>query len=395
MKTIRNIALTFVATAFIVSCTEQPYWDIPRDANGNAIITQVSKTTSPGITALDDGFTITAWLPNAKPGDVMKAELVKPQVPSWDPGGATQILPVQGTKKDVTVDQDLNVSVTYTKEEATLAEVGDYVTVTLAGQTESGILRIDMKSAFDVSQPEFGGKAVSIIRSAEVANFQVEVTPANSEYTGDLVAKRKNGTNGTWEDVPGGPFAGPQPYLIPIAGTDFVASDTMYYSFVATAGDNSEEYTTSVVVVDPYFFLQKKGVVLTAGGSSAGRDLLTNTAVAETDATASLAAVVSGGSLVLEAGSGFGGTIEFVPTTEAKFSANDAAGAIADFAAGTPSASADPGAGEGVFVYKIVNGADPEDVYYGMLKVTTLIPGSSVTLEYRIGDQYAHLATIE
>src|SRR5690606_9948176 len=384
MKTIRNITLAFVATAFIVSCTEQPYWDIPRDANGNAIITQVSKTTSPGITALDDGFTITAWLPNAKPGDVMKAELVKPQVPSWDPGGATQILPVQGTKKDVTVDQDLNISVSYTREEATLAEVGDYVTVTLAGQTESGILRIDMKSAFDVSQPEFNGKAVSIIRSAEVANFQVEVTPANSEYTGDIVAKRKNGTNGTWEDVPGGPFSGPQPYLIPIAGTDFVASDTMYYSFVATAGDNSEEYTTSVVVVDPYFFLQKKGVVLTPGGSSAGRDLRTNTAVEETDATASIAAVISGGSLVLEAGSGFSGTIEFVPTSEANYTANNAAAAIADFAAGTPSASADPGAGEGVFVYKIVDGGDPEDVYYGILKVTTLVPGSSVTLEYRI-----------
>lgn len=395
MKTIRNMALTLVSVAFITSCTEQPYWEIPKDANGNAIITQVSKTTSPGITVLDDGFTITAYLPNAKPGDVMKAELVKPQVPSWDPDGATQILPVQGSKKELTVDPDLNVSVFYSKEEATLAEIGDYVTVTLAGQTESGILRINMKSAFKVSQPKFGDEAVTIIRTPEVANFEVKVDPANTDYTGDLVAKRKNGANGTWVDVPGGPFSGGPEYQIPISGSDFAASDTMYYSFVATAGDNTEEYTTSVVVIDPYFFLQKKGVVLTPGGASAGRNLLNNAAVAETAPAATIAAALSSGSLVLQAGSGFTGTIEFVPSTEAAFTANKAADAKADFAAGTPSATADPAAGEGVYIYKLVNGPNPEDVYYGMLMVTNVVPGSSVTLTYRIGDQYAHLSAIE
>lgn len=38
----------------------------------------------------------------------------------------------------------------------------------------------------------------------------------------------------------------------------------------------------------------------------------------------------------------------------------------------------------------IVKGGAPEDVYYGMMKMTSVIPGVSVTCEYRIGDQYAH-----
>lgn len=393
MKKIQNIFLTFTSIALLISCTEQPYWNIPKDANGNAIITQVSKTTSPGITALDPGFTIEAYLPNARPGDVMTAELVKPQVPEWDPDGATQILPVQGSKKTATVDADLKISVSYTKEEATLANVGDFVTVTISGPTDSGIKRIDLKSAFSVTKPEVDGKEVTVVRSAEVATIEVEVEPSTLDYTGDLVVKRKNGANGTWEDVAAG--AGPQPYLIPVAGTDFVASDTMYYSFVATSGSESEEYTTSVVVVDPYFFLQKKGVTLAVGGASTGRNLLTNTAVTENNAAASVVADVSSGSLLLKAGSAFTGTIEFVPTTLASFTANDAEQAKADFAAGTPTATADPIAGEGVYIFRIVNGPDPEDVYYGMIKVISVVPGSSVSLEYRIGDQYAHLSVIK
>jgi hypothetical protein len=395
MKKIQSIFLTFTSMALLISCTEQPYWNIPKDANGNAIITQVSKTTSPGITALDGGFTIEAYLPNARPGDVMTAELVKPQVPEWDPDGATQILPVQGSKKTATVDADLNISVSYTKAEATLANVGDYVTVTLAGPTDSGIKRIDLKSAFAVTKPVVGGKEVTIIRTPEVANIEVKVTPSSAAYTGDIVAKRKNGANGTWEDVPAGSYSVPQPYIVPVAGSDFVASDTMYYSFVATTGGNTEEYTTSVVVVDPYFFLQKKGVTLAVGGASTGRNLLTNTAVAENNAAASIAANVSSGSLLLQAGSAFTGTTEFVPSTLAAYTANDAEQAKADFAAGTPTATADPNAGEGVYIFRIVNGADPEDVYYGFIRVVSVVPGSSVTLEYRIGDQYAHMSVIK
>lgn len=390
MKTKKIILLTLISVALIMSCTKQPYWDIPKDANGNAIITQVSTTTSAGVTLLDPSFTVKATLPNAKSGDVMTAELVKPQVPSWAPGGATQILPITGTKKDVTVDADLKISVTYTRSEATLVNVNDWVKCTLAGATESGIIRIDLVSAFSVTKPKVSGKEVVIIRTAEVAKFEVKVVPKIAPYTANLVAERKNGARGTWVAVPGGPFGIPQPYLIPIAGTDFVTSDTMFYRFTATSGSLTEVYTTSVVVIGPYFFKQYKGVILTVGGSSTGRNLLKNAAVAENSTLASIVAKVApSGNLVLQAGSAFPGTIGFVPSTAAKYTANNSDVAIADFAAGTPAATADPVAGAGVYIFKIVNGAK---TYYGMLKVTGEVPGVSISFDYIIGDKYSHLA---
>ena len=57
--------------------------------------------------------------------------------------------------------------------------------------------------------------------------------------------------------------------------------------------------------------------------------------------------------------------------------------------------AADPIAGEGVYIFKAITGTDPEDVYYGMLKVTSVIPKVSVTFEYRIGNMYAHLAVVK
>ncbi len=56
--------------------------------------------------------------------------------------------------------------------------------------------------------------------------------------------------------------------------------------------------------------------------------------------------------------------------------------------------TADPINGAGIFIFKVVNGPNPTDVYYGMVKVTTVIPGVSITIEYRIGNLYAHLAVI-
>jgi hypothetical protein len=58
------------ALIFIVSCQDDDF-DIPRDENGNAILTDVSSTTTTGISTLDDGFSVTAYLPNAKSGDEM------------------------------------------------------------------------------------------------------------------------------------------------------------------------------------------------------------------------------------------------------------------------------------------------------------------------------------
>ena len=146
MKT-KNILTVSLIASFILmmGCTDQPYFDIPYDDDGNVIFTGISEVTSPGVTTADDDFTIFAFFPNAKPGDVMVAEVLKPQVPSWDPGGALQLLPLAGTQKNVTVGDDLNTSVTYTKAEASLVNVGDAVTVVFSGATDSGIIEIRLE----------------------------------------------------------------------------------------------------------------------------------------------------------------------------------------------------------------------------------------------------------
>jgi len=125
-----------------MGCTDQPYFDIPLDANGDVIITGISEVTSTGVTVTDAGFTVDAYFPNAKSGDTMEAELLQRQEPSWDPGGELQLLPLVGTMKSITVGADLKTSVTYTKAEANLVNAGDAVTVVFSGATDSGIIQI-------------------------------------------------------------------------------------------------------------------------------------------------------------------------------------------------------------------------------------------------------------
>lgn len=146
MKT-KNILLTSLILSIIsmMGCTDQPYFDIPRDENGDVIFTGISEVTSTGVTTADEDFTIFAYFPNAKPGDVMEAEVLKNQVPPWNPDGALQLLPLDGTKKNVTVGDDLKTSVSYTKSEAKLASVGDAVTVVFSGPTDSGIIEIRLE----------------------------------------------------------------------------------------------------------------------------------------------------------------------------------------------------------------------------------------------------------
>lgn len=137
--------VSLISIAVIMSCTDQPYFDIPRDENGDVIFTDISEVTSTGITSADSEFTIHAYFPNAKSGDVMEAQVLKNQVPSWDPGGALQLLPLEGSTKKITVGNDLRTSVTYTKEEAGLINVGDVVTVVFSGDTDSGIIEIRLR----------------------------------------------------------------------------------------------------------------------------------------------------------------------------------------------------------------------------------------------------------
>jgi hypothetical protein len=389
----KKIITLLCALVLIVSCTKQPYYEIPLDANGKVILTTISSTTTAGISSLDAGFTVTATLPNAKSGDVMHVELLQLQAVA---GQATkQLLPMTGTQKDVTVGSDLKASVTYTRAEAMLTKVTDYVTVVYNGATDYAKVKVEMVAATTVSSPMASGSAVDIARTAEVAYFSVKVEPKEGAYTGDMVAKMKNGKHEPWVTMTGSPFSGAQPFMVPISGNDFaVGKDTMYFSFTASKGTYSEEITKTVIVRDPYFYL-KKSATLVLGGGSAGRNLLINGGVAENAATANIAVLgtlqLQGGSVWLAAGH----TIQFVPTDLAMYTKNNSNDAIAAFNAGVPVATVDPGAGAGIFVFKIVNGATAADVFYGMLKVTSVVPGVSVSFEYRIGDQYAHLLVIQ
>ncbi|NEW83406.1 MAG: hypothetical protein GZ094_13710 [Mariniphaga sp.] len=384
----------FCVLVLILSCTEQDYYELPKDANGNVLLTGISSTTSTGISTLDGSLTVTATLPNAKSGDVMNIELLQLQIPTTG-GTTTQLLPMTGTQKTATVGADFKATVTYTRAEAKLTKASDYVTVVFNGVTEYAKARVDMVPAITSTKPIVSGVVVDVARTAETAYFNVNVMPKEAAYTGTLVAKRKNGTTGTWVTITGSPFSGTQPFMVPISGTDFAAGkDTMFYSFSAAKGTYMDEVMSTVIVRDPYFFL-KKSATLTLGGSSAGRNLLINAAVAENDATANIAV---SGSLVLKGGSAWlaaGKTIEFVPTTAAMYDANNLTNTIAAFTAGTKTTTADPISGTGTFIFKIVNGTAVADVYYGLLKVTSVLPGVSTSFEYRIGDKYAHLSVVK
>lgn len=377
--------------ALMFSCSKQPYWDIPTDANGNAVITGISTATSIGITTLDDKFTVNTTLPNAKAGDVMKVELLKQQIP---PGGgaSTQLLPLAGTQQTVTVANDLTASVTYTRAQAQMNKAGDNIYVSFAGKTESASIVIQMAQATSVSTPQVDGASVNVIRGAGTAWFDLKVQPKSSAYAGTVVVKKKNGINDAW--VPVGNFNAMD--KVPISGDDFaVGKDTMFYSFVSQMDAYKDTVNITVVDNNPYFFLKKAGT-LTLGGSSAGLNLLINASAPATDTKAILA--IDGGSLVMHGGAAWaagGKSVSFVPTTQAIYNQNNPVTAMTAFMNGTSAATADPSTGEGVYVFKIVNGPNSSDVYYGMLKVTNIIPAISVGYEYKIGNTYDQLAIIK
>ena len=146
MKAKIIITLSFIAAiAIMIGCTKQPYYDIPYDSNGNVYITKISKVTADPVTKAMTSFTVNGYFPNAKSGDVMKATVLQQQVPSWNPAGAKQLLPVAGSEKSITVGSDFKTSVTYTRTEANLLKVGDAITVVFSGATDSGKISIVLK----------------------------------------------------------------------------------------------------------------------------------------------------------------------------------------------------------------------------------------------------------
>lgn len=132
--------IVFIALLFFISCTsEQPYYEIPMiQENGKALITGISKATCENPTPGDTDFTIYVEFATAKPGDEMISEILKP-----DENG--DLKPLSGSKKSLTVDDELKASVTYTLQEAQLVEVGDFVVVTFAGKTDSGIITVTLE----------------------------------------------------------------------------------------------------------------------------------------------------------------------------------------------------------------------------------------------------------
>jgi hypothetical protein len=388
-KKMKKILLLFCISSFLISCQKDDL-DIPRDEKGNAVLTDVSSATTTGISTLDNAFTVTTFLPNAKAGDQIKVECL--QLQYFPEGGNDQLLPLNGTQKTVNVGNDFKATVSYSREEVNLNKAGDFVTVTFAGKTDAAIQRIEMVTATKVSKPKVGNRDVDIMRTDETAYFHVTVEPKSEEYSGELIAKRKNGRNEEWEDVEGSPFSGEQPFLVPIKGTDFeIGKDTMYYSFSASQNSYTDEIVTSVIVRDPYFFL-KKSNTLTLGS---GINLLVNEKVAKNDENAMLALsddlMLKGGSTWLSKGN----SIQFVPATALMYSINNSNDAIAAFEEGSPTETANPAAAEGVYIFKAVTGPNPEDIYYGMISITDVKPGSSVTFEYRIGNLYAQLTKIK
>ena len=147
MKAKIIITLSFIAViAIMIGCTDQPYYDIPYDENGNVYITQISKVTCDPVKVGQTSFTINCYFPNAKSGDTMKSTVLKQQVPSWNPGGATQLRPLAGSEKSITVGGDFKTSVTYTLAEAGLVKAGDAITVVFSGATDSGKISITLKA---------------------------------------------------------------------------------------------------------------------------------------------------------------------------------------------------------------------------------------------------------
>jgi len=394
MKKIISLLLLLV---LIASCSEDELFEVPRDANGNIIFTTISSTTSQGVSTLDDQFSVTATLPNAKSGDVMNVECLQLQIPAGSTSTTKQLLPLAGTQKTATVGADNKATITYTRTETKLVNQGEYVTVVFNGETDYAKKRVDLVWATVTTKPKVSGVEVDVARTDETAYFNVTVKPKLATYAGTLVVTKKNGKNDTPVAVTGSPFATADPFLVPISGAEFAADkDTMIYSFKSTVGSYTDDIAYTVIVRDPFFYLKKTGVQLVLGGAkTAGRNILVNTAVAATDSLAML--VVDAGSLLIHGGSdwlGDGNVITFVPSTKAMYDLNSTIDAIDAFEAGTPVTSADPIEGEGVYIYKMIHGPDADE-FYGMIKATSVVPGVSVTLEYRIGNMYAHLAVIK
>lgn len=146
MKTrlICGVVLSWVVMS-LGSCSKQPYFEIPLDENGDALISPVTRAESNGIREGEEAFDVSVDFKNAKVGDAIFVELLSLQ-PVGD-SGDLQLLPLQGTQKEFQLGERRSLSVTYTAAEAQLEKAGDYVVITFSSAYDSATLRIEMESA--------------------------------------------------------------------------------------------------------------------------------------------------------------------------------------------------------------------------------------------------------
>jgi hypothetical protein len=377
----------FSLSTLLQSCSKQEYFDIPKNADGSALLTQVASTTNTGITVLDDEFSVFATLPNAKVGDTMIVELLANQIPAG--GTTTRLLPIAGTQKKVVVDTNFKSNVTYTKQQALLVNVGDAVTVTFAGKTESAFTTITLGKATTLKGPLYNGNAVILRRNSGAAYFDVAVAPKKAAYTGSIIVLKKNGINLSWSSSS---FA--YGTRIPISGDEFaIGKDTMYYAFISSTNNYADTVLQTVFANLPLYQLTKSGTMV-LGASSGGVNMLINGTVAANSSGATIG--IADASLKIAASNSWaavsGNSISFVPSTSALYNEGNAVNCQAVFDAGTSVKQIDPIAGVPDYIFKMVTGSN---TYYGILRITSVVPGTSVAYEYKIGSTYAQLAILK
>jgi len=297
---------------------------------------------------------------------------------------------LQELKKKLIVGSDLKVTVSYTRTEALYKNVNDQVTVTFAGKTESAFTTITMGLATSVKGPLYADKAVNIRRNSGAAYFEVAVAPKNNPYTGSVTVMKKNGIALPWSSTD---FA--YGTKVPISGDDYaVGKDTMYYQFVSKVGSFSDTVRMTVFANAPLYQLTKSGTMV-LGATTGGVNMMDNSAVAASTSDKAIIGVTAA-SLQISAGAAWaavsGNSISFVPSTSALYAAGNAVDIQAAFDAGTSSTMIDPIAGVPFYAFKIV---DASGTYYGILSITSVVPGTSVAYAYKIGSTYAQLAILK
>ena len=384
-KYLLYILISSLWAVLIISCSKEPIFDIPLDENGEPIITQVSESSTEGVTGLDNEFTVNIKFPNSSPGNEVHVEVLK------------ELQLVEGSEKTISLDGDLKSSVTYTRAEAKLEKINEQVLVLFYDKTEkmdSKDQSVTLHYATNISEvPEVLGNVVNIMHIDDTAWFFVEVEPITFEYTGDVDVTWKRNNEDVWNEL-GSYEVSNGSAAVPVNGYMFEQEDNIYYSFVTEKEGNQEIIERSFIVSKPQFFKERSTIlkVESVDPTLAGKNLLTDAYLEDKDN--SMISITD--DFHLEGGSawlGQGNAIEFVSSTGEMYSENNSSNAIDYFEGVSSETSINLMAEGNVYIFKITM-ADGEE-YYGMLKLTNLEYQKSISFDYLIGNMYEHLEAMK